>query len=50
MQQSTALWCLINSNTRGVSSTNAGLGHLLSKATDKKFSEEEVLFNYINKL
>ena len=44
-QQSTAPWCLFNSTTGEVGSTDVVLGHAPSGVTDKGLGEEEALFN-----
>ena len=40
-QQNTAPWCLFDSITREVGSTDVALGHLLLEATGKRLGEEE---------
>ena len=46
MQQSTASWCLFDTNTREVGSTNITLGHSVLEVTSKRFGEEKTLLNY----
>ena len=45
IQQSTAPWCLFNSITKEVGSTNIALRYLLLKATSKKLDKKEVYFD-----
>ena len=47
-QQSTAPWCLFNSITRKVGSTNVALGHSSSEATSKRLGKEETQFDYFD--
>ena len=49
MQRSTPLWCLFDSTTREVGSTDIILGHSPLEATDKGLGEEEALFDCFNK-
>ena len=44
-QQSTAPWCLFDSITREVGSTNVALGHSPSEATGERLGEEEAQFD-----
>ena len=44
-QQSTALWCLFDSTTREVDSTDIALRHSPLEATGKRFGEEEAQFD-----
>ena len=49
MQQTTAPWCLFDSTTKEVNSTNIALGHLLLKTTSKRLDKEKAHFNCFNK-
>ena len=44
-QLSTALWCLFNSTTREVNSSNVTLEYLPLETTSIELKEEEVLLN-----
>ena len=48
-QQSTAFYCLFDSLTKKVNSTDVILGHLLLKITGKKLGKEEAQFNYFDR-
>ena len=48
MQQSTAPWCLFDSITREVSSTNVTLGYLPLEATGKRLGEEKAQFDCLD--
>ena len=48
-QQSTAPWCLFDSTTREVGSTDVALGHSLLGVTDEELGEEEALFDCFNR-
>ena len=48
MQQSTASWCLFDSTTKEVGSTDVTLGYLPLGATDKGLGEEEALYDCFN--
>ena len=44
-----ALWCLFDSTTREVDSTNVALGYLILETTGKRLGEEKVLFDCFDK-
>ena len=43
-----AFWCLFNSTTREVGSTNVALGHLPLEATSKGLGKEKAQFDYFD--
>ena len=49
MQPSITLWCLFDSITREVNSTNIALRHLLLEKTSKKLDKKEAQFNCFDK-